>query len=59
MFLSGTASHRMHRTDYCIIQMEKPHFELEASSISSNQHSTSHKTQGKLSAQKSSHNYFL
>lgn len=57
MFLSGIASHRMHRTDYSIIQVEKPHFGLEASSISSHRHGTSHK--GKLSAWKSSHNYFL
>lgn len=42
--------------DYCIIQMEKPNFVLEASSISSNLHNTSHKTQGKLYAWKSSHN---
>lgn len=45
--------------DYFIIQMGKPNFVLEASSISSNLHSTSHQTQGKLYAWKSSHNYFF
>lgn len=34
-FLSVTASCKMHRTDYCIIQMEKTHFGLVVSSISS------------------------
>lgn len=29
------ASYSMHRTDYCIIQMEKTHFHLVVSSISS------------------------
>lgn len=33
--LSVAASCRMHRTDYCIIEMEKTHFALVVSSISS------------------------